>query len=163
MQKRSLIASILSGLLISGCSISSIDDYTPDLSNVFGFLEPYQIDVQQGSVLSQEKINQLKPGMDKRQVRFIMGSPSVVDTLHPNRWDYVYTYTPGGGEQVSERIALFFEDDRLIGIEGDFRPQEGQDGPILNKEVVVDVPPLPDEEPGFLDRALSTIGIESDE
>ena len=41
----------------------------------------YRIDIQQGNVVTQEMLAQLEPGMDKRRVRFVLGTPLVADTL----------------------------------------------------------------------------------
>ncbi|HCZ17273.1 MAG TPA: outer membrane protein assembly factor BamE, partial [Candidatus Accumulibacter sp.] len=46
--------------------------------------------VQQGNVLTQEMVAQLRPGLSKDQVRFILGTPVLVDMFHLNRWDYFY-------------------------------------------------------------------------
>ena len=68
----------------------------------------YKLDVQQGNVVTQEAVNQLKPGMNKRQVRYIMGSPLLVDVFHQTRWDYVYTNQPGGGDAAAAKDFSFF-------------------------------------------------------
>ena len=59
---------------------------------VFGV---YRIDIPQGSPLTQAQVSQIKIGMTQQQVRYYLGSPSLTDTLNPNRWDYLYHYTPG--------------------------------------------------------------------
>ncbi len=82
----------------------------------------YQIDVQQGNIVTQEMVDQLRPNMNKRQVRFVMGTPLLVDPFHPERWDYIYSNQPGGEERVQKRITLLFESDRLAGLQGDYRP-----------------------------------------
>ena len=82
----------------------------------------YKIDVQQGNIVTQEMVDQLRPNMNTRQVRFVMGTPLLVDPFHPQRWDYIYSNQPGGEERVQKRITLLFEDDRLIGLQGDYRP-----------------------------------------
>jgi outer membrane protein assembly factor BamE (lipoprotein component of BamABCDE complex) len=51
----------------------------------------YKQDIPQGTLLSAEMLAALKPGMTRRQVRLLLGSPPVVDTFHPERWDYVYS------------------------------------------------------------------------
>ena len=56
-----------------------------------GFPGVYRINVEQGNIVDQEMVNQLKPGMSRRQVRFIMGTPLVEDTFNSNRWDYTYS------------------------------------------------------------------------
>jgi len=54
----------------------------------------YKIDIQQGNVVTQDMIDQLRPGMTRRQVRFIMGNPLLTDTFHADRWDYLYSIQP---------------------------------------------------------------------
>jgi outer membrane protein assembly factor BamE len=82
----------------------------------------YRVDVEQGNIVTQEMINQLRPNMNKRQVRYVMGSPMVVDVFHQNRWDYVYSFQPGGGIRKQKRISLIFQDQLLMELQGDFRP-----------------------------------------
>ena len=50
-------------------------------------INEYKIDVQQGNVLTQEMVSQLKPGLTKDQVRFLLGTPVLMDMFHANRWD----------------------------------------------------------------------------
>lgn len=68
-------------------------------------------------------INQLRPGMTKRQVRYVMGTPLLIDTFQQERWDYVYSLQPGGKARVQETLSLFFSDDKLTHFTGDFRPE----------------------------------------
>ncbi len=82
----------------------------------------YHLDVEQGNIVTQKMINQLRPNMNKRQVRYVMGSPLIVDVFHQNRWDYVYSFQPGGEIRKQKRISLIFQDKLLIGLQGDFRP-----------------------------------------
>ena len=82
----------------------------------------YKIDVQQGNIVTQEMVDQLRPNMNKRQVQFVMGTPLLVDPFHPERWDYIYSNQPGGEERVQQRISLFFNGDALAGLQGDYRP-----------------------------------------
>jgi outer membrane protein assembly factor BamE len=90
-------------------------------------LEPYKLDIQQGSVVTQEMIYKLKPGMTRSQVRFIMGSPSVADPFHSNRWDYIYRLSKGGKLVEERKIALFFENDLLKSVQGDVAPATPED------------------------------------
>lgn len=84
-----------------------------------GIVTPYRIDVRQGNYVTQEMVAQLKPGMTREQVRFILGTPLVTDIFHADRWDYVYSFKPGRGERQLRRFAVFFEDDRLVRVAGD--------------------------------------------
>ncbi|MBC9249416.1 hypothetical protein A9179_03895 [Pseudomonas alcaligenes] len=95
----------------------------------------YKIDIQQGNVVTQDMIDQLKPGMTRRQVRFIMGNPLITDTFHANRWDYLYSIQPGGRQRYQERVSLMFgSDDQLIGLAGDFMPGVSRDQAILGED-----------------------------
>lgn len=91
----------------------------------------YRLNIPQGNIISQEQVDQLRPGLTKRQVNFIMGTPLIQDTFDQNRWDYVYSFQPGGGERVQERITIFFDDAGLMThFEGDFEqtPENDQFG-----------------------------------
>ncbi|NWB28480.1 outer membrane protein assembly factor BamE [Pseudomonas gingeri] len=95
----------------------------------------YKIDIQQGNVVTQDMIDQLRPGMTRKQVRFIMGNPLLTDTFHANRWDYLYSLQPGGGERQQERVSLIFNDnDQLASLAGDFMPGVSRDEAILGKD-----------------------------
>lgn len=103
----------------------------------------YKIDVQQGNIVSQEMIDQLRPGMTRSQSRFVMGTPLMQDTFHPNRWDYLYTIEPGGGERLQERQALLFQQDTLVGLDGDFTPGMGRDAAIRDAQAPQSMPAEP--------------------
>ncbi|MGF6090042.1 outer membrane protein assembly factor BamE [Pseudomonas sp. 18173] len=95
----------------------------------------YKIDIQQGNVVTQDMIDQLRPGMTRKQVRFIMGNPLLTDTFHADRWDYLYSLQPGGGERQQERISVIFNpNDQLVSLSGDFMPGVSRDEAILGKD-----------------------------
>ena len=87
-----------------------------------GFPGVYRIDVEQGNIVTQEIADQLQPGMSKRQVRFILGTPLVEDTFNRDRWDYVYTRRNGLDVLAEERLTVTFENDSLVGVSGDYTP-----------------------------------------
>ncbi len=92
----------------------------------------YKVDIQQGNVVTQDMIDQLRPGMTRKQVRFIMGNPLITDTFHANRWDYLYSIQPGGSQRQQERVSLVFDgNDQLVGLAGDFMPGVSRDEEIL--------------------------------
>lgn len=82
-------------------------------------LSPYRIDVQQGNALEQESVEKLKPGLSRSQVRFLLGTPLLVDPFHGNRWDYVYNFRKAGKLTEERRLALFFDGDVLVRIEAE--------------------------------------------
>jgi outer membrane protein assembly factor BamE len=89
------------------------------LSNLPGI---YKLDIEQGNMLDQSMIDQLRPNMSKRQVQFIMGTPMIVDIFHDERWDYIYSKEPSGEDRVQKRVSLYFKGDNLQSVQGDFRP-----------------------------------------
>lgn len=84
---------------------------------------PHRIDVQQGNALDPETLARLKPGLSRSQVRFLLGTPLVVDPFRSDRWDYVYAFRKGGKLIEQRRLSLFFDGDALVRIEGQM-PQE---------------------------------------
>lgn len=113
----------------------------------------YRIDVQQGNVVDQEMLDKLKPGMDKNQVKFVMGTPLIKDPFHSNRWDYIYIMEPGSGERKQRLITLYFRDDKLAYVEGDIKTEEHPrtDDLATTKDKSVSVP-LDTHEEGFFSR-----------
>ncbi|MEB0040683.1 MULTISPECIES: outer membrane protein assembly factor BamE [unclassified Pseudomonas] len=119
-------------IALAGCSIPGV----------------YKIDIQQGNVVTQDMIDQLRPGMTRRQVRFIMGNPLLTDTFHTDRWDYLYSLQPGGGERQQERMTLIFNaNDQLASLSGDFKPGVSRDEAILGKHSDTTVEPGKGETP----------------
>lgn len=82
-------------------------------------LGPHRIDVQQGNALDQENVARLKPGLNRAQVRFLLGTPLLVDPFRTDRWDYVYVFYKAGKLAEQKHVALFFDGDTLTRIEGD--------------------------------------------
>jgi Small protein A (tmRNA-binding) len=99
----------------------------------------YTIDIEQGNMVDQAMVDQLRPNMTKRQVLYIMGSPMLTDTFHEQRWDYLYSKQPGGEARVQKRVSLYFNGDNLVGVQGDFRPSTM---PIMKEstETTIDLP-----------------------
>lgn len=120
---------LLASLTLASCSTI--------LNNLPGV---YTLDVQQGNMIDQFMIDQIRPNMSKRQVLYIMGSPMLTDAFHQNRWDYIYSNQPGGEPRVQKKITLIFDDDRVIGVQGDFKPSAL---PVIKEstETTVDLPP----------------------
>lgn len=88
-----------------------------------GCIHPYKTDIQQGNVVTQEMIDKLKPGMTKSQVRFVLGTPLIVDPFHPERWDYVYVYKKNVNATAEIRpFTVIFDGDTLARIEGESQP-----------------------------------------
>lgn len=92
---------------------------------------PYRMDIQQGNFVTQEMVSELRPGMSREQVRFILGTPLLADIFHADRWDYVFVREHGtrlsrGVEQ--RRLVVHFADGKLARVEGDVVPRVQQGG-----------------------------------
>ncbi|HYN55080.1 MAG TPA: outer membrane protein assembly factor BamE [Methylotenera sp.] len=85
-------------------------------------IKPYKLDVQQGNVVTSKMLLQLRPGMTKSQVRFIMGTPLIQDSFHDKRWDYVYQLRENGKITEQRRVILDFENELLKSVRGDVVP-----------------------------------------
>ncbi len=97
---------MLAAALVAGCSPPQ-------------FVKPYRMEIQQGNYVSQEMVSQLKPGMTKEQVRFVLGTPLVTDIFHADRWDYVFYRETSRGEREERKIAVLFENGKLARVVGD--------------------------------------------
>ncbi len=112
-------------LILAGCSgMPSIP--TPSLPK-FGIPKIHKITVYQGNVLTQRMVDDLRPGMTRRQVVFILGEPVNVNPFRIDRWDYIYTVATGQGFNIKRRVSVYFEEDALARIEGDLAPGKGED------------------------------------
>jgi len=144
------LSALLCALLLAACSRIPL----PDKDNL-----PlvYKIDIAQGNVVTQDMLAQLKPGMPKDKVRFIMGTPLIVDTFHDNRWDYIYSFQKGGGERKQRKITLYFEDNALTRVAGDVEPAQEALKVERHNEVTVTVPG--EAKPSLMDRVKSSVGL----
>lgn len=166
MQKLLICLACGASLLLTGCSA------TRDTMGSIGAAIPnalartplmYRADVQQGNVIDQDAVNRLQPGMTRSQVRFVMGTPMIKDVFHENRWDYVYRLREGGGDVKEERLTIFFENDRLARIVGDYRPDPAAAAAADEREQVVSVPDYEERRKGIITRALQTVGLKGDD
>ena len=99
----------MTALTLSACSGSK-----------WGF--PYKAPVQQGNWLTTAQIERLEVGMTREQVRFLLGSPTLQDIFHSDRWEYPYYHKPGYGKEELRLFTVWFEDGVLVRWEGDQQP-----------------------------------------
>ena len=123
-----LAAACAAVVALAGCG--SVRSWVPPI------LQPYRPDVQQGNVVTQEMVEQLRQGMTRDQVRFLLGSPMLSSVFHPDRWDYVYYLKRGKGSEVQTRsLTVRFKDNRLDSFRADEMPPEAMaDNLILGRD-----------------------------
>jgi outer membrane protein assembly factor BamE len=102
-----LLAFALAALLgIAGCQSMR------ESSNRFlGVVTPYRVEVVQGNVITSEQTQLIKPGMNRAQIRDVLGTPLLADVFHGERWDYVFTIRRQGAEPLSRRVVVQFTGD----------------------------------------------------
>ncbi|WP_153131535.1 outer membrane protein assembly factor BamE [Dechloromonas hortensis] len=136
------------------------------------FINEYKIDVQQGNVLTQEMVAQLKPGQTRDQVRFLLGTPMVTDIFHQQRWDYLYRYQNGQtGKVESRKFTVFFDvDGRLERVGGDVDTATVEDltvpqmktrlvdlGSLSGEDAEKPLPPR--QEPSYYQKLMDMMGF----
>jgi outer membrane protein assembly factor BamE len=75
----------------------------------------YRINIQQGNFLEQSAVEQVKPGMTRSQVRYLLGTPMVADSFDKSRWDYIYYLKKGRSRHVdSRRVTVYFDGEKVV-------------------------------------------------
>ena len=105
-----------------GCLLASL----VGCGSNFGFPGVYRINVEQGNVVTEEMVEQLRPGLNRRQVRYIMGTPLIEDSFHSDRWDYRYLLRNGNDTIIETQLTLWFEGDELVRAAGADAPDWNQ-------------------------------------
>lgn len=106
-------------LTVAGCLFCAL----ASCGSNFGFPGVYRINVEQGNVVNAEMIEKLRPGLNKRQVRYIMGTPLIEDSFHEDRWDYRYLLRNGTETIAETRLTLWFDGEELARVEGPDAPE----------------------------------------
>ena len=74
----------------------------------------YRINIQQGNFLDQAAVEQVKVGMTRSQVHYLLGTPMVADSFNKERWDYIYYLRKGRTRHVdSRRVTVYFDGDKV--------------------------------------------------
>lgn len=82
--------------------------------------DAHKVEVQQGNIVDRAALDELRTGMTKQQVRFLLGNPVINDLFHPDRWDYIYYVTPAGKAPTLKRLTLFFEGSVLTRVQDEY-------------------------------------------
>lgn len=85
------------------------------------FPSTHKVIVQQGNIVTQDMVDKIQIGMTKTQVQYILGTPLVIDTFDPSRWDYYYTRVDSKNNKTEQELSLSFDQDNsLVSLQGDF-------------------------------------------
>jgi outer membrane protein assembly factor BamE len=131
---------VVGALTLAGCE--SMRSWAPT------FIQPYRPDVQQGNVVTQEMVDQLRESMTRDQVRFLLGTPLLTSVFHRERWDYIYYLKRGkGGETQERRLTVYFKNDRLASYTSDAMPGERMADNLILGRRPKPTPEAPPKEP----------------
>src|SRR5688572_18045083 len=87
----------------------------------------YRQPIYQGNLLEKANVDQLQTGMSKQQVTLLLGTPSVEDPFHHDRWDYTSTQrTNRRGTTETKNLTVWFENDAVVKWEGDYFPEQDE-------------------------------------
>lgn len=78
----------------------------------------FKLPTRQGNVLEQKQLDQLKIGMSRDQVVYLLGTPIAASPFRPDRWDYLGYYRSPRGETSARTVSLFFTGDTLSRMDG---------------------------------------------
>ena len=87
----------------------------------------YRQPIYQGNLLEKNAVDQLQAGMSKQQVMLLLGTPSIADPFHHERWDYTASQRVGRVRKgETKNLTLWFEGDTLAKWEGDYFPEQDE-------------------------------------
>lgn len=92
---RRLVLTAAAGALLAGCV--------------------YKVNIYQGWITDPGDIDKVEMGMTREQVAYLLGTPTVRDPFHADRWDYVFT--PGTLEGERRIVMIEFSDEGVSSIE----------------------------------------------
>jgi outer membrane protein assembly factor BamE len=117
---------LLACALVCLTACQSITKFNEDSKSKLGkVLKPYRPDMVQGNFISKEQLEKLKLGMNRDEVKVILGTPLIISVMHPNHWNYVFAFKRGETQLVEQRqVTLIFEKDLLKKINADDLPTE---------------------------------------
>jgi outer membrane protein assembly factor BamE len=94
----------------------------------------YRPNIQQGNLLEIDDVDQVKAGMTRSQVRYILGTPMVSDPFEPQRWDYVYTFRHGRSKTIDRsHFVVYFDGDKVSRVETLDSPEETETAKLVRK------------------------------
>ena len=108
--RKTLFVSTLASLALSGCIV-------------------YHQPVYQGNLLEAKNVEQVKVGMSKQDVVALLGTPSIADPFHSQRWDYAATERDRRGQRKPDikTLTVIFDGNSVTSITGNYFPEQDKD------------------------------------
>ncbi|MGS0508615.1 outer membrane protein assembly factor BamE [Xanthomonas oryzae pv. oryzicola] len=87
----------------------------------------YKQPIYQGNLIKQTAVEQLQVGQSKQQVSALLGTPSIPDPFHAQRWDYTSTQRVDRLAHTEvKNFTVFFENEQVVRWEGDYFPSQDE-------------------------------------
>ncbi|MEA9728739.1 outer membrane protein assembly factor BamE [Xanthomonas campestris] len=87
----------------------------------------YKQPIYQGNLIKQTAVEQLQVGQSKQQVSALLGTPSIPDPFHAQRWDYTSTQRVDRLARTDvKNFTVFFENEQVVRWEGDYFPAQDE-------------------------------------
>ncbi|MBS0211986.1 MAG: outer membrane protein assembly factor BamE [Proteobacteria bacterium] len=88
----------------------------------------YHAPIYQGNLFEAKNVEQVKPGMSKQDVATLLGTPSIADPFHSQRWDYVATQQDRRGQSKPDikTLTLVFDGNNLVSMTGSYFPEQDE-------------------------------------
>jgi len=86
--------------------------------------------VQQGNYLTREQLDQLREGMTRPQVQFLLGQPLLSAGFRDDRWEYVFRMQWSDLSADTRRVTVYFDaQQRVARVQADDLPlrDDGRD------------------------------------
>lgn len=113
LSKRACLPLLIASAVLGGCASERSLSFFPGV---------HRISILQGNIITEDKVEQLRTGMTKNQVRYLLGTPLVSDPFHLDQWNYVYTRRDPEGNETRQELTVTFEDGGVTEIEGAYAP-----------------------------------------
>lgn len=131
-------------------------------SSALQTVSPYKMEITQGNIVTSKMLSQLKLGMSKSQVKFIVGTPLIQDMFHKDRWDYYLQQMIDGKITEQRRVIIDFKDDKLINVSGDVIAIESGDINGVSTSTNSGYK-FTKEDPQVISKTQPTAGLKGDE
>jgi len=83
-------------------------------------IKPFQPPIQQGNIINNSSLKEIRYGMSKEEVSYILGTPMVIDPFNQERWDYFYSNKNRNNNETTKRlVTAMFENNKLVELKGD--------------------------------------------
>ncbi len=85
----------------------------------------YKQPIYQGNLIEKSNADQLAVGQSRQQVMALLGTPSIADPFHAQRWDYTASErTNRRGTTEVKNLTVYFDGDSVSKWEGEYFPED---------------------------------------